>query len=78
MVHSDLKELFFALVRLGIGHQLVSSLTFQVSSEVDWGQLKALADQHGLSAVVLDGLNEVSKSNSQLSTLNSNYRGLER
>ena len=78
MVHSDLKELFFALVRLGIRHQLVSSLTFQVSSEVDWVQLKALADQHGLSAVVLDGLNEVSKSNSQLSTLNSNYRGLER
>lgn len=59
MVHSDLKELFFALVRLGIGHQLVSSLTFQVSSEVDWVQLKALADQHGLSAVVLDGLDEV-------------------
>ena len=74
MVHSDLKELFFALVRLGIGHQLVSSLTFQVSSEVDWAQLKALADQHGLSAVVLDGLNEVSKSNSQLSTLNSQLK----
>ena len=74
MVHSDLKELFFALVRLGIGHQLVSSLTFQVSSEVDWGQLKALADQHGLSAVLLDGLNEVSKSNSQLSTLNSQLK----
>ena len=74
MVHSDLKELFFALVRLGIGHQLVSSLTFQVSSEVDWVQLKALADQHGLSAVVLDGLNEVSKSNSQLSTLNSQFK----
>ena len=74
MVHSDLKELFLALVRLGIGHQLVSSLTFQVSSEVDWVQLKALADQHGLSAVVLDGLNEVSKSNSQLSTLNSQLK----
>ena len=67
MVHSDLKELFLALVRLGIGHQLVSSLTFQVSSEVDWVALKALADQHGLSAVVLDGINEVLKSNSQLS-----------
>ena len=60
MVHSDLKELFLALVRLGIGHQLVSSLTFQVSSEVDWGALKALADQHGLSAVVLDGVNGLS------------------
>lgn len=60
MVHSDLKELFLALVRLGIGHQLVSSLTFQVSSEVDWVALKALADQHGLSAVVLDGVNGLS------------------
>ena len=68
MVRSELKDIFLSLVRLGIGHQLVSSLTFQVSSEVDWVQLKALADQHGLSAVVLDGLNEVSKSNSQLST----------
>ena len=74
MVRSELKDIFLSLVRLGIGHQLVSSLTFQVSSEVDWVQLKALADQHGLSAVVLDGLNEVSKSNSQLSTLNSQLK----
>ena len=74
MVRSELKDIFLSLVRLGIGHQLVSSLTFEVSSEVDWVQLKALADQHGLSAVVLDGLNEVSKSNSQLSTLNSQLK----
>jgi len=74
VVHSDLKELFLALVRLGIGHQLVSSLTFQVSSEVDWVALKALADQHGLSAVMLDGINEVLKSNSQLSSLNSQLK----
>ena len=74
MVRSELKDIFLSLVRLGIGHQLVSSLTFQVSSEVDWVQLKALADQHGLSAVVLDGLNEVSKSNSQLSTLYSQLK----
>ena len=40
--------------------------------------LKPLQMRMGFSAVVLDGLNEVSKSNSQLSTLNSNYRGLER
>jgi len=67
VVHSELKDIFLSLVRFGIGHQLVSSLTFQVSSEVDRVQLKVLADQHGLSTVVLDGLNEVSKSNSQLS-----------
>ena len=59
MVHSELKDIFLSLVRLGIGHQSVPSFGFQDSSEVDWVQLKALADQHGLSAVVLDGLNEV-------------------
>ena len=75
MVRLELRDLFLSLVRLGIGQQSVSNFMFQDSSEVDWVQLKALADQHGLSAVVLDGLNEVSKSNSQLSTLNSNYRG---
>ena len=78
VVRFELRDLFLSLVRLGIGHRSVPSFGFQVSSEVDWVQLKALADQHGLSAVVLDGLNEVSKSNSQLSTLNSNYRGLAR
>ncbi len=67
MVRFELRDLFLSLVRLGIGHQSVPSSRFQVSSEVDWVLLKALADQHGLSAVVLDGLNEVSKSNSQLS-----------
>ena len=74
MVRFELRDLFLSLVRLGIGHQSVPSFGFQDSSEVDWVQLKALADQHGLSAVVLDGLNEVSKSNSQLSTLNSQLK----
>ena len=59
MIRSELKDIFLSLVRLGIGHQLVSGFKFQDSSEVNWVQLKALADQHGLSAVVLDGLNEV-------------------
>ena len=58
-----------ALVRQGIGHE--SRVLFQ---DIDWTAIKALADTHGLSAVVLDGLNEVSKSNSQLSTLNSQLK----
>ena len=57
------------MVRQGIGHE--SRVLFQ---EIDWTDIKALADAHGLSAVVLDGLNEVSKSNSQLSTLNSQLK----
>ena len=63
MVRSELRDLFLSFVRLGIGRQLVSSFKFQVLGEVDWVQLKALADQHGLSAVVLDGINEVRKYN---------------
>ena len=58
-----------ALVRQGIGHE-----SRVLSQEIDWTAIKALADAHGLSAVVLDGLNEVSKSNSQLSTLNSQLK----
>ena len=74
MVRFELRDLFLSLVRLGIGHQSASSFKPQVLHEVDWAALKNLADQHGLSAVVLDGLNEVSKSNSQLSTLNSQLK----
>lgn len=59
MVQSDFKELFLTLVRLGINHQSIPGFNSQVSSDVDWIQLKSLADQHGLSAVVLDGLNTV-------------------
>ena len=58
-----------ALVRQGIGHE-----SRVLSQDIDWTAIKALADTHGLSAVVLDGLNEVSKSNSQLSTLNSQLK----
>ena len=55
MVHSELKDIFLSLVRLGIGHTDSTDLT----DKVDWEALKALAGQHGLSAVVLDGLNTV-------------------
>ena len=47
------------LVRLGIGHTDFTDFT----DKVEWEALKALADQHGLSALVLDGLNEVRKYN---------------
>lgn len=57
MVCFELRDLFLSLVRLGIGHQSVPSSGFQVPGEIDWVKLKALAEQHGLSAVVLDGVN---------------------
>ena len=56
MVYSDFKNTFLSLVRLGIGHTDSTDLT----DKVDWEALKALADQHGLSAVVLDGVNGLS------------------
>ena len=43
------------LVRLGIGH----TETTEITDNVDWVALKALADRQGLSAVVLDGINTV-------------------
>lgn len=46
-------EAFLALVRLGIGHDYLGYL-----KDIDWPAVKALADQHGLSAIVLDGIDK--------------------
>ena len=51
-----MNELFLQLVRLGIGH----FVKFQPTA-VNWSAIKALAEKHGLSAVVLDGLEIASK-----------------
>lgn len=48
----NLHKSFLQLVRLGIGH----TDTTEIIGDVDWVQLKALADKQGLSAVVLDGI----------------------
>lgn len=45
---------FLALVRLGIGTGTVSGLKFQ--DPIDWQGVKDLAEQQGLSAIVLDGI----------------------
>lgn len=50
-------EQFLFFVKSGIGKQKES----KISNSIDWVQLKDLADRHGLSAVVLDGLNTVQK-----------------
>lgn len=51
------QTIFLELVRLGIGHTGTTDKT-EISG-VDWAQVKRLADEHGLSAIVLDGLNLV-------------------
>lgn len=47
---------FLQLVRLGIGHHSNS-----LSADVDWDDIKALANQQGLTAIVLDGIEKLPK-----------------
>lgn len=47
----DSTEVFLALIRLGIGHQ--SSF---INQPIEWTEIKALAEQQGLSAIVVDGI----------------------
>lgn len=54
-MNTDLHESFLQLIRSGIGH----TETTEITNNVDWAQLKALADKQGLSAVVLDGLDKL-------------------
>lgn len=49
--HNDLIK----LIRLGIGHKDVSNYT----DSVDWQAIKALADKQGLTAVVVDGIEQL-------------------
>lgn len=55
MILSKTYSAFLALVRQGLGHECCV-----LSQEFDWTAIKALADTHGLSAVVLDGVNGLS------------------
>ena len=50
----DIKRSFISLVKLGIGHSADA-----LSQSFDWDELKVLAEQQGLSAVVLDGIEEL-------------------
>lgn len=46
---------FLALVRLGIGHS-----ANDLPEQIDWHTIKVLAKQHGLSAVIIDGVERLS------------------
>ena len=52
MLKTELKESFFSLVRLGIGNASAA----RMPENIDWNALEALAAQHGLSAVLVDGV----------------------
>lgn len=49
----DFHKSFLQLIKLGIG----TSKDAKISKDIDWKSLKALADEQGLSAVILDALN---------------------
>ena len=52
-----LRESFLSLVRLGIGHSV-----FQIPEVIDWRAIQALADEQGLSGIVLDGIEKLPSS----------------
>lgn len=58
LISSKTYDAFLALVRFGIGHE-----TNGIPQCFNWPEIKVLADTHGLSAVVLDGID---KSNTNL------------
>ena len=53
----ELKQTFFSLVKLGIGHR---SALLDVD---DWQAIKALADKQGLNAIILDGVEKLPTEN---------------
>lgn len=54
-MNTDLQANFLQLLRLGIG----TSKNAKISKDVDWARLKTLADEQGLSAVILDGIDKL-------------------
>lgn len=52
MLTTELKESFISFVRLGIG----KASEIQVPEQLDWEALQALANEQGLAAIVVDGL----------------------
>ena len=56
------KETFLSLIRLGIGHR--SDIFPQ---DINWEATQSLANAQGLSAVVLDGIEEWRKQDSAIS-----------
>ena len=74
-MNSLLHESFLQLVRLGIGTDtnLNDNHNQNLFEGVDWVQLKALADSQGLSAVVLDGIDNLgSQSSKSLKNIQEN------
>lgn len=55
MLPKEFTDIFLRLVRLGIGNEPADQL--QTVPSTDWNAMQALAEEQGLSAVVMDGIN---------------------
>ena len=53
-MNQDLQSTFISLVRLGIGH-----ISGPLPERIDWNSIETLAGQHGLLAVVVDGIDRL-------------------
>lgn len=54
----EMKDVFLSLVRIGIGHPLSPVCL----DKIDWAQIEVLANQQGLSAIILDGVEQLPES----------------
>lgn len=57
MLTSDIKDYFFTLIRMGIGHA-----TYSHAYSIDWEAIESLAAKHGLSAILVDGIGRLPES----------------
>lgn len=57
VMHSENKKAFLSLLRLGVGNQASSYY-----ENYDWDSIQALANQQGLAAVVIDGIEQLPES----------------
>lgn len=64
-MESSLHESLLQLVRIGIG----ASNDVKISNDIDWDKLKVLAEEQGLSAVVLDGIENLPNNQRPFQTL---------
>lgn len=59
MRQTNITEDFLTLVRLGIGTRSTGYLGNQFSGDVDWDSIEALSARHGLSAIMIDGVEKL-------------------
>lgn len=60
MPHSDIKETFLHIIRLGIGTEAPeSSKDFVIPGDFNWNDIQSLAEKQGLAAVFLDGIGKL-------------------